>query len=268
MGYSTSFWLTLLWFTLTYVGLALGRFPRLRTDRPGIALVGAALILATGVLTFEEAVKAVDFATIVLLLGMMIVVAYLRRAGFFHRLADWVLARVHGPKGLLAATMALAGVLSAILVNDVVCLALAPLVLHLAKRLRFDPKPHLIGLALASNLGSTATPTGNPQNMIIGGFSHISYLRFSAKLAPIALVSLVVGYLLTVWIYRAALQPSATKKMDEPKPEEPPMSRAHRKLLFKSLAITLGTVVLFFVGAPMPSCGSPERAGACCCWMG
>ena len=74
--------------------------------------------------------------------------------------------------------------LSAVLVNDVVCVALTPLVLHLARRMKLDPKPHLIGLALAANIGSTATMTGNPQNMIIGGLSHISYLRFAAELAP------------------------------------------------------------------------------------
>src|SRR5260370_13824616 len=141
-------WLTLAWFTLTYAGLALGKLPGLRIDRTGIALVGAAGVLATGLLGFDQAVRSIDFATIALLLGMMIVVAYLRLAGFFDRLAGWALARVRGPLGLLAATMALSGALSAVLVNDVVCLALTPLVLHLARKLRLDPGPHLIGLAL------------------------------------------------------------------------------------------------------------------------
>ena len=86
------FWLTLAWFTLTYAGLALGRLPGLRIDRTGIALVGTALILATGVLSFDEAIRSVDFATIALLLGMMVVMAYLREAGFFARLAGRALA--------------------------------------------------------------------------------------------------------------------------------------------------------------------------------
>src|SRR5205807_10234912 len=129
-------WVTLAWFVLTYAGLALGRLPGLRTDRAGIALAGAAGVLACGLLSFDEAVRAVDFATIALLLGMMVVVAYLRRAGFFARVAGWALRRVRTPHGLLGATVALAGVLSAVLVNDVVCLALTPLVVHLARHLR------------------------------------------------------------------------------------------------------------------------------------
>src|SRR5262249_38228340 len=155
-------------------------------DRAGIALVGATLFLATGILSFDDAVRSIDFATIALLLGMMIVVAYLTLGRFFDRLASLALDRVRSPRGLLAATMGLSGILSAILVNDVVCVALTPLVLHLARRLNLEPRPHLLGLALAANIGSTATPTGNPQNMIIGGLSHIPYLRFGAHLAPVS----------------------------------------------------------------------------------
>jgi Na+/H+ antiporter NhaD/arsenite permease-like protein len=255
------FGLTLAWFALTYLGLALGRLPGLRTDRAGIALVGATLVLATGVLAFDDAVRAVDFATIGLLLGMMIVVGFLRRAGFFLLLAHAALDRLRSPHGLLAAVVVLAGVLSALLVNDVVCLALAPLVLHLARHLRLDPKPHLIGLAVASNAGSVATLTGNPQNMIIGGLSHISYLRFAAKLAPVAALELGVCYVVTAWAYRCALRPA------EPTPEEKrreacgpaadgnapprPLRRAHRLLLAKSLTILAAAVALFFAGAPM-----------------
>jgi Na+/H+ antiporter NhaD/arsenite permease-like protein len=250
-----AFWATLVWFGLTYAGLALGKIPGLRIDRAGIAWVGAAGILATGVLSFNDAITAIDFATIALLLGMMVVVAFLRRAGFFDRLAGWALARVETPMGLLAATMALSAVLSAMLVNDVVCLALTPLVLHLARRLRLDPRPHLIGLALAANIGSTATLTGNPQNMMIGGLSHISYLHFAARLTPIALLSLVAGFLVTAWVYRAFLRAAgkqAPANDREPTPQENrPLRRVHAKLLYKSLIVTLGAVVLFFAGAPM-----------------
>jgi len=251
------YWLTLLWFTLTYAGLALGRLPGLRIDRTGIALVGAALILASGVLTFEQAIAAIDFATLALLLGMMVVVAYLREAMFFDRLAGWALARVQRPRALLAATMGLSGLLSAFLVNDVVCVALAPLVLHLAARLRLDPKPHLLGLALAANIGSTATLTGNPQNMIIGNLSHISYLRFAARLAPIALAGLVVGFLIVAWVCRAALHPAELNPIEEMKRairgngEMKPLRRPQTCLLVKSLVVTLGAVTLFFAGAPM-----------------
>lgn len=257
MSENVRFWLTVAWFTLTYAGLALGRLPGLRTDRAGIALVGAALILATGVLSFDDAVRSVDFPTLVLLLGMMVVVAYLRRAGFFNLLAARALSRLHSPHGLLGATMVLSAGLSALLVNDVVCLALTPLVLRLARHLRLDPRPHLIGLALASNIGSTATLTGNPQNMIIGGLSQISYLRFAARLTPIALLSLAVGYVVTAWVFRSALQPAepaveGPKRAEESNGESArPLRRAHQGLLVKGLAVTAGAVALFFAGAPL-----------------
>jgi Na+/H+ antiporter NhaD/arsenite permease-like protein len=244
-----TFALTVAWFVLTYAGLALGELPGLRIDRAGVALVGASLILASGVLTFGQAVGAIDFATIALLLGMMVVVAFLRLAGFFGRLVSWALAHVRGPRGLLAVTMGLSGTLSAFLVNDVVCLALAPLVLDLARRLRLDPKPHLLGLALSANIGSTATLTGNPQNMIIGGLSHIAYLRFAVKLAPVAVLGLAVGFAVVCWACRSALRgngPSSRAEVSVARARRP-----QEKLLFKSLVVTLAAVALFFVGAPM-----------------
>jgi Na+/H+ antiporter NhaD/arsenite permease-like protein len=254
MSGSAAFWVTLFWFSLTYLGLALGRLPGLRTDRAGIALVGAAGVLACGLLSFEEAVRAVDFATIALLLGMMVVVAFLRRAGFFARLAGVALGRLRSPRALLAVTMLLSGTLSAVLVNDVVCVALTPLVLHLARRLGHDPRPHLVGLAVASNLGSAATLTGNPQNMIIGGLSGVSYLRFAAKLAPPALLGLVVGYLVTLIAYRRVLRAgphAATPGAGGGSGGRVPAGRRHSALLVKSLLVTAAAVGLFFAGLPM-----------------
>jgi Na+/H+ antiporter NhaD/arsenite permease-like protein len=253
--------LTLFCFTLTYAGLALGKLPSLRTDRAGIALVGATLTLATGILGFDDAVKSIDFATIALLLGMMIVVGFLHRASFFAWLAQWMLNQVESPHGLLAMSMLLSGGLSALLVNDVVCLALTPLVLNLARSQNLDPRPHLIGLALASNIGSVATLTGNPQNMMIGGFSQIGYLRFAEKLAPIAVIGLILAYVVTAWIFKSTLRhalPTLEEKQRhaQANPEsngkvQRGMHRSQRLLLYKSLTVTVGAVILFFAGAPM-----------------
>jgi Na+/H+ antiporter NhaD/arsenite permease-like protein len=252
---TSALWLTLVWFVITYLGLALGKLPWLRTDRAGVALVGAAGILACGLLTFDEAVTAIDFATIGLLLGMMIVVAFLRRAGFFARLAEFALGRVKSPKAMLAVTMLMSGALSAILVNDVVCLALTPLVLHLTRRLGLDPRPHLVGLAVASNLGSAATLTGNPQNMIIGGLSGIPYLRFAAKLAPPALIGLLIGYAVTLLVFRAALAAKdgggEPQKGSDGAAGRVPDGWRHTTLLVKSLIVTAAAVALFFAGKPM-----------------
>jgi len=120
-------------------------------------------MLACGVLDLRDAAKAVDYQTITLLFGMMVLVAYLRMAGFFTLATDHVAARCTGPYSLLAVVIGLTGMLSAFLVNDVVCVALTPLVLSLCQSFRRPPVPYLVGLATASNIGSVATITGNPQ---------------------------------------------------------------------------------------------------------
>jgi Na+/H+ antiporter NhaD/arsenite permease-like protein len=212
-------WLTSALFALTYAGLAVGKVPGLRMDRAGIALVGATLMLLTGMLTVEQAVsaEAIDYKTLALLFGMMVVVGFLRLSGFFQRLTRGALKRIHGPHGLLLATVLLSGVLSAFLINDIVCLALTPLVLHLARRLRWGPVPHLIALATAANAGSTGTITGNPQNIYIGSHSGISYVRFAARLMPVALLGLGLNYLVVAVIYRDRLrapQPNGHKALE------------------------------------------------------
>ena len=240
-------------FGLTYLFLAIGKIPGLRIDRAGIALVGAAVMLACGVLPMREAAKAVDYDTIILLFGMMVVVAYLQRAGFFVLATDRIAAKLSGPKTLLAVTIGLSGVLSAFLVNDVVCVALTPLVLHLCQRLKRPPLPYLVGLATASNIGSVATITGNPQNIIIGSLSGISYLRFAARLAPIALIGLVINFLIVALVYRKSLTASASTATNpaEAEPKSKSTPRINRPLLRKSLIVTGVTVALFFAGFPI-----------------
>ncbi len=235
-------------FGLTYLALALGKVPGLRIDRAGIALVGASAMIAFGLLSMRDAARAVDYDTLVLLFGMMVVVAYLRMAGFFAVVTEQIAARFSAPFALLGVTIGLSGTLSAFLVNDVVCVALTPLVLQLCQRLKRPPIPYLVGLATAANVGSVATITGNPQNIIIGSLSEISYLRFAAKLAPIAVLGLVLNFLIVAFIYRKSLsQPvgAALSDVDQARPI------VHRALLIKSLAVTLATVALFFDGQPI-----------------
>ncbi len=141
----------------------------------GIALVGAGLMVASGALLLDDAYKAVDLDTITLLLGVMIVVASLRLSGFFAVANSWVMAHARRPLILLGAAVATSGVFSSFLVNDAICLVLAPLVLELTLALGRRPVAYLLAVATASNVGSTATITGNPQNMMIGSFSQITY---------------------------------------------------------------------------------------------
>jgi Na+/H+ antiporter NhaD/arsenite permease-like protein len=235
-------------FGLTYLALAIGKVPGLRVDRACIAMMGAAAMLGCGILTLHDAAKAVDYETIVLLFGMMVVVAYLRMSGFFTLATDRIAARFSGPYSLLGVTIVLSGVLSAFLVNDVVCVALTPLVLHLCRRLGRPPIPYLVGLATASNIGSVATITGNPQNMIIGSLSHIPYLTFACRLTPVAAIGLLLDFAVVALVYRKSLaqpiQESAVAD-DEPDPA------IDRGLLVKSLAVTLVTIGLFFAGQPV-----------------
>ncbi|WP_165066556.1 anion transporter [Paludisphaera rhizosphaerae] len=235
-------------FGLTYLALAVGKIPGLRIDRAGIALVGASAMLAAGVLSMHEAARAVDYETIVLLFGMMIVVSYLRLAGFFALATDGIAARFSGAYSLLAVVIVMSGVLSAFLVNDVVCVAMTPLVLHLCERLKRPAIPYLIGLATASNIGSVATITGNPQNIIIGSMSQIPYLRFAAKLAPVAVIGLAINFAVVALVYRRTL---AQKVEDGSIEQEPTRPRVHTGLLAKSVSVTLVAVALFFLGQPI-----------------
>ncbi|MHC5540190.1 anion transporter [Singulisphaera rosea] len=234
-------------FGLTYLALAVGKVPGLRIDRAGIAMVGASAMLACGPLTLPDAARAVDYETLILLFGMMTLVAYLRMAGFFALATDWIASKFYGPFSLLAVTIAVSGILSAFLVNDVVCVALTPLVLHLCQRLGRPPIPYLVGLATASNVGSVATITGNPQNIIIGTLSRISYLDFAMHLAPIAILGLGFNFLVVAAVYRKTLAASRgrTVAVQGPRP------RVHRGLLIKSIIVTLVTVACFFAGKPI-----------------
>jgi Na+/H+ antiporter NhaD/arsenite permease-like protein len=150
-------------------------------------------MVASGSLSLEEAYRAIDIDTIALLLGMMIVVANLRFAGFFYLANRWIARHAHYPLALLAGIIVVAGGLSAFLVNDTICLMLTPLIAELTLALRRNPVPYLLAVAMASNIGSTATITGNPQNIMIGSFSHIPYTKFSLASGPVALVGPIIA---------------------------------------------------------------------------
>src|SRR5919201_2644072 len=190
-------------FALTYVAVAAGRVPFLSLDRPAAALLGAILMVAAGALTPREAGAAVNGDTVGLLLGMMILSAYLTEAGFF-RWASWkVVTGVTTPRALLWGLVFVAGGLSAFLVNDTVCLMMTPLVLRIVDDAELPPIPFLLAVAFGSNAGSVATLTGNPQNMIVGTLSGISYARFAAALTLPAALSLgLVAALLQVMFRR------------------------------------------------------------------
>ncbi|MDE2514921.1 MAG: anion transporter [Rhodospirillales bacterium] len=230
-------------FLASYTALALGRIPGLAIDRAGIALVGAAMMVGSGAMALPDAYRAIDLNTITLLLGMMIVVAHLRLSGFFTLATGVVLRRAGHPLVLLGAIVAVSGVFSAFLVNDAICLVLAPLVLDLAIAMGRKPLPFLLAVAMASNIGSVATITGNPQNMMIGSFSAIPYARFAAALAPVALALLVLGFALIGVVHRRDLG-RAGPEIAMPAARFP----LNHALMGRAVAATLVMVALFFAG--------------------
>jgi len=232
-------------FAASYVALGLGRVPGLRVDRTGVAIIGAAAMVVGGGLGWEDAVRSVDAHTLVLLFGMMIVAAYLRLSGFFSLVTMWAIRRARSPRGLLAAIVVAAGVLSALFVNDVVCLVLAPLVLAITSRLQLPPVPYLIALATAANVGSVATLTGNPQNMLVGSFSSLTYRGFLAREAPIALLGLGVVFLVVRVVYRRQLPDAfATTASVARYP-------VHYPLMIKTLIAVGAMLVAFLAGVPI-----------------
>jgi Na+/H+ antiporter NhaD/arsenite permease-like protein len=229
----------------TYLGLALGRLPIFRVDRTGVAIIGAVAMIAGGVIPWDDAVASVDVHTLALLFGMMIVAAYLRLSGFFALVTAWTVRRARTPDSLLAAVIVVSGVLSALFVNDIVCLVLAPLVVELVRQLRLPPVPYLIGLATASNVGSVATLTGNPQNMLVGSFSGIAYRAFVVREAPVAIVGLVVVFLVVRIVYRRALSGElAPAVLDERFP-------VHYPLMIKTSLVVLAMLGGFLAGVPI-----------------
>lgn len=233
-------------FAGTYLIMAIGKLPGYHLDRAGAALLGASLMVGSGVISLDQAYRAIDFDTIALLLGMMIVVANLRLSGFFRMVNSWGVTRARHPLVLLASIVLVAGALSAFLVNDTICLVMTPLVLDLVTRLKRDPVPYLLAIAMASNVGSTATITGNPQNMIIGGLSHISYGTFAGALWPVAAVGLVVTALVIALIHRDEF---FTHEHFPPAVAGP--ARYHGPLVAKSTLVTVAMVILFFAGQPV-----------------
>ncbi len=229
---------------LTYVGVAAGRIPGLRLDRTGIAFLGGAAMIALGPLSLEEAFRAIDFNTIALLLGMMIVVAHLKVSGAFRALGALAINHAHAPFVLLVTVTLLSGLLSAFLVNDAICLVMAPIVLQVMRALDRNPLPYLVAVATASNCGSVATITGNPQNMVIGALSRIPYSAFAAALAPVAAFGLVAVVVVVRLVYahefafQGELEPHLYR------------GRMHAGQVVKASFVCVALAIAFFAGAP------------------
>jgi Na+/H+ antiporter NhaD/arsenite permease-like protein len=225
-------------FCVTYLLISGRQFKILPLNRPAAALLGAVLMVACGVMTPAQAYQAVDYDTLVLLMGMMLIAAYLSIAGFFEWAADWILRHAKSPQSLLLLLVCTSGILSALLVNDTICLMLTPLVVAVIVRGKLPLPPYLLALAMSANLGSAATLVGNPQNMIIGHLSQIPFLRFSVSLLPAAVAGLAIEYAVLRIGFHKILANAVIHR-----PENRPL-KIDRRLLILSFAV----LALVFVG--------------------
>lgn len=182
-------------FAVCYFVFAIGKFPGMRIDRPGMAIIGAVLMVAFRIVNASEALRFIDFSTLVLLFSMMLIVAYLHLAGFFEWITEQIITRLK-PHHLLPVVIFITGVLSAFFVNDIICLVMVPFTLLATRHMGLKPLPYLLAVATSSNIGSVATITGNPQNMLIGSFSGLPYRYFLWHLGPIALIGLALNWLI------------------------------------------------------------------------
>jgi Na+/H+ antiporter NhaD/arsenite permease-like protein len=230
-------------FVASYLVFAIGKFPGLKIDRPGAAIIGAVAMVACRVVNARDALQFIDFPTLVLLFSMMLIVGNLHLVGFFEWNTAVVLQRLY-PAQLLPAVVFTAGILSAFFVNDIVCLVMVPFVLNIAKRMQLQPIPYLLAVATASNIGSVATITGNPQNMLIGSFSGIHYREFLSHLGPVAVMGLFLDWAVLHWVY---VRKSETLLRTEEKISLPPLDLSR---LTKPAIVVTVVVVGFFAGVP------------------
>jgi Na+/H+ antiporter NhaD/arsenite permease-like protein len=229
-------------FIASYFVFALGKFPGLKIDRPGAAIIGAVAMFAAQIVRPTEALRYIDFSTLALLFSMMLIVGNLHLAGFFEWNTELVLRHLR-PAHLLPAVILTCGIFSAFFVNDIVCLVMVPFVLSITRRIKLPARPFLLAVATASNIGSVATITGNPQNMLIGSFSGIRYRDFLWHLGPAAIIGWGVDWLVLRRLYSGEL---AAAVAAEPIPL-PPLELSR---LTKPVVVAALVVVGFFAGVP------------------
>jgi Na+/H+ antiporter NhaD/arsenite permease-like protein len=225
-------------FVVVYVGMMLGELPGLKLDRTGIALLGAIALVASGKMSLDDAWAAIDVPTIALLLGLMVISAQFRLGGFYSKLTRQLGERQRSPSALLALVIAASGSLSAVLANDIVCLAMAPVLVEVCSHRRLDPVPYLLALACAANVGSAATLIGNPQNMLIGQTLDLSFSGYLLDGGLPAVAGLFVVWAVVVAGYRRRWSRDAPR-IDVEAP------RFDRWQTSKGAAVTLAVVIAF-----------------------
>jgi len=203
-------------FVVTYLLIAWPQMRALPVGRPAAALIGAVVMVAVGALAPEAAYDAIDGNTLVLLVALMALSSFLEQAGLFERLTERACRTRLSPTALLDALVFVAGGLSALLLNDTVCLFLTPVVCSVCVRRGLPLGPYLLALATSSNIGSAATLVGNPQNILIGSLGPLDFAGYARIVAPAALAGLAANALLLRLAFGRALRASPGARVDSP----------------------------------------------------
>jgi len=237
-------------FFVVYLGMILGGLPFLQLDRTGVALLGAIALISFDAVGLTEAAEAVHLPTLILFFSFMVVSAQMRLGGFY----DWVTRKLAAlelsPPQLLGALMVLVAGLSGVFSNDIVCLAVAPVLINACVKRGLDPVPYLLGLACAANIGSAATLIGNPQNMLIGQTLRLSFSGYFAEALLPVLLGLGAAWVLISWQARSRwVRFDAT--MTEVVEENDMETRLDRWQTAKGLAVA-ALLLVAFVYAPWP----------------
>lgn len=247
--------LALVIFLVTYVLISVRRFGKLNLERPAVALFGAALMVLFGVVAADQALAAIQLDILGLLLGMMIIVVSLELCGFF----TWVSVRmIRASKNqfqFLILVMLVTALLSALILNDTVVLLFTPIVIKACRLIKANPIPFLVAEAISANIGSVATPVGNPQNAFIATQSHIVFSEFTGKLLPITLLCLLIAIVLVWLIFRKELIDGCERRgrywlCEKSKPIDTSnvILEIDPRPVHPSVYFVLGVLVLVFVG--------------------
>ncbi|MBC8079865.1 MAG: ArsB/NhaD family transporter [Gorillibacterium sp.] len=218
-----------------------------KIHRTIIAMIGGIAIVALGIVPQEEALHHIDFNTLGLLIGMMIIVSVTAETGMFRFLAVWAAKKAGGdPLRILIALFLITAIVSAFLDNVTTVLLMVPVTFSITRQLGISPLPYLMSQIMASNIGGTATMIGDPPNIMIGSKTDLTFMEFITNLAPIVIIILILTALFFAFFYRKSLRTTPERKAELMTLDER-VEITNKPLLRKSLIVLALTIVGFFI---------------------
>lgn len=219
-----------------------------KVNRAVVALLGAAVMVISGLLSQKQALAGIDFNTLALLIGMMIVVAITEKSGLFQFVAIWGVKKVKAsPRGLLAVLAVVTAVFSGFLDNVTTVLLIVPITFQITKKLKINPYPYLVLEIFASNIGGTATLIGDPPNILIGSALDLGFMDFVYRLTPVVTVTMVLLILVFDFFWKKQLVTTKRNQVLVMRMDEK-ASIKDKALLVKSLVV-LAMVIVSFIFA-------------------